>query len=100
MGKENETKQMCVCVCVCVCVNYFAVYLKLTQHCKSNILQLKKRKKRKPFSLSVLMNVGAGETLLSLALPDRESVSLKEGNRQSVASRQSKLNRRDPHAEL
>ena len=97
----KQNKYVCVCVCVCVCVNYFAVYLKLTQHCKSNILQFKKKKKkRKPFSLSVLMNVGAGETLLSLSLPDRESVSLKEGNRQSVASRQSKLNRRDPHTEL
>ena len=30
---------MCVCVSVCMCVNYFAVYLKLTQHCKSTIFQ-------------------------------------------------------------
>ena len=41
---------MCVCVCVCVYIyiyiyiylNHFAVFLKLTQHCTSTILQLKK----------------------------------------------------------
>ena len=41
---------VCVCVCVCgcvggcVCLNHFAVHLKLTQHCKLTILQLKKEK--------------------------------------------------------
>ena len=30
-------------VCVCVCVNHFAIHLKLMQHCKSTILQFKKR---------------------------------------------------------
>ena len=34
---------ICVCVCVCVCMNHFAIHLKLTQHCKSTILQLKKK---------------------------------------------------------
>ena len=45
---------MHVCMCVCVCVyiyiyitESFAVHLKLTQHCKSTILQFKKSKKRK-----------------------------------------------------
>ena len=36
---------MCVCVCVCLYIyiymNHFAVYLKLTQHCKSTVLQYK-----------------------------------------------------------
>ena len=30
----------CVCVCVCVRLGHFAVQKKLTQHCKSTILQL------------------------------------------------------------
>ena len=38
---------MCVCVCVCIYIyiylNHFAVHLKLTQHCKSTILQLIKK---------------------------------------------------------
>ena len=33
-----------MCVCVCVCVSHFPVHQKLTQHCKSTILQPKKRK--------------------------------------------------------
>ena len=35
--------KQCVCVCVCVCVylNHFVVQQKLTQHCKSTILQWK-----------------------------------------------------------
>ena len=35
---------MCVCVCVCIYIylNHFAVHLKLTQHCKSTVLQFKK----------------------------------------------------------
>ena len=39
----SECVYMCVCVCVCVCMNHFAIHLKLTQHCKSTILQFKKR---------------------------------------------------------
>ena len=35
---------VCVSVCVFVCLNHFSVHLKLTQHCKSTILQLKKIK--------------------------------------------------------
>ena len=47
--EKNLKKNMCVCVCVCVCVythtyiykkpNHFAVHLKLTQYCKSTIVQ-------------------------------------------------------------
>ena len=29
----------CACVCVCVYLIQFAIHLKLTQHCKSTILQ-------------------------------------------------------------
>ena len=42
--------RVCVCVCVCVCVqhlNHFAVYVKLTQHCKLAIFQLKMVKRKK-----------------------------------------------------
>ena len=39
MGKESE-KEL-ICVYVYVQLNHFAVHLKLTQHCKSNILQYK-----------------------------------------------------------
>ena len=48
-------KNVCVCVwCVCICMyihtphtklNHFAVCQKLRQHCKSTILQLKKKKR-------------------------------------------------------
>ena len=60
MGKESTNIKewryvyiyVCVCVHACVCINtltyiymiYFAVYMKLTQHCKSTIVQLKKAK--------------------------------------------------------
>ena len=39
----------CVCVCVCACIyiykklNHFAVHPKLTQYCKSTILQFSKK---------------------------------------------------------
>ena len=36
---------MYVCLCVYVSLNHFAIQQKLTQHCKSTILQLKKKKK-------------------------------------------------------
>ena len=29
-----------ICVCVCVCVNHFGIQQKLTQHCKSTILEV------------------------------------------------------------
>ena len=49
--KRKELEEECVCVCVCVCARVrvcvcvcvyliqFAIHLKLTQHCKSTILQ-------------------------------------------------------------
>ena len=38
--KKNIYVYICVCVCVCVCIlNHFTVYQKLTQYCKSTILQ-------------------------------------------------------------
>lgn len=49
MGKDNETNQTYTYLHICVCVNYFAVYLKPTRHCESNILQLKERKKESHF---------------------------------------------------
>ena len=42
MGKESK-KEKNVCVCVCIYItNHFAVHLKLTQHCKSTVLQFLK----------------------------------------------------------
>ena len=42
---------MCVCVCMCIYIytwlNHFAVHLKLTQHCKSALLQYKIKFKKK-----------------------------------------------------
>ncbi len=35
------------CMCVYMCVSHSAVQQKLTQHCKSTILQLKKEKKER-----------------------------------------------------
>ena len=43
MGKESERELRYICVKL----NHFAVYLKLTQHCKSTILQFKKKKKKR-----------------------------------------------------
>ena len=47
-GKESEKEYMCIYIYVCLYIyiylNHFAVHLKLTQHCKSTILQLKKKK--------------------------------------------------------
>ena len=49
--EKNLKKNVCVCVCVCVCVymyvllNHCAVHLKLAQHGKSTILQLKNKTK-------------------------------------------------------
>ena len=47
-GKEYEKEYICLCVCVCVCVylSHFAIEQKLTWHCRSTILQLKKREQR------------------------------------------------------
>ena len=53
MGKYLKRGGVCmyVCVCVCVCMIHFAVQQKLTQHCKSIVLQeknfLKKKEKDK-----------------------------------------------------
>ena len=44
VGHKLATEQQQLCVCVCVCVNHFAVHLKLTQHYKSTIFQLKNNK--------------------------------------------------------
>ena len=43
MGKELEKEYIYIYIYiyVCVCVNHFAVHLKLTQHCKSTIVQYK-----------------------------------------------------------
>ena len=40
MEKESEKELRYMCVKL----NHFAVYLKLTHHCKSTILELKKKK--------------------------------------------------------
>ena len=40
MGKESEKELRYICVKL----NHFAAYLKLTQHCKSTILQFKKKR--------------------------------------------------------
>ena len=42
-GKEYENEYMCVCVCVYL--SHFAIEQKLTWHCRSTILQLKKKNK-------------------------------------------------------
>ena len=54
MGKESEKELRYVCVKL----NHFAVYLKLTQHCKSTILQFKIKKKKKRNQLESKSNVG------------------------------------------
>ena len=53
--EKNVKKNVYMCVCVCIYIyiythtyiyirlNYFAVHQKLTQHCKSTILQFKKK---------------------------------------------------------
>ena len=45
-GTTWQTIYMCVCVCLCVCVcvhiSESLLYLKLTQYCKTTILQFKK----------------------------------------------------------
>ena len=40
---EKDLKKN-VCVCMCVELNQFAVRLKLTQHCKLTVLQLKNKR--------------------------------------------------------
>ena len=60
---------MCVCVCVCVCMwiksVHFAVYLKLTQHCKLTIPQFKKMNKR---ILSQFMSMSVMPMFSSMSL--------------------------------
>ena len=45
--EKNLEKDKCVCVCIYIYIytymNHFAVHLRLTQHCKSTVLQLKKK---------------------------------------------------------
>ena len=42
-------KRMCVCVCVCVYLGQFSVQQKLTEHCKSTIIEkIKILKKETP----------------------------------------------------
>ena len=47
--EENTKKNVCVYVCIYINIklNHFAVQQKLTQHCKSTILQFKKIKKKR-----------------------------------------------------
>ena len=59
MGKESEKELRYICVKL----NHFAAYLKLTQHCKSTILQFKKKKKGT--SLRVRATWGQGVTTTS-----------------------------------
>ena len=61
MGKESEKELRYVCVKL----NHFAVYLKLTQHCKSTILQFKIKKKKKGTSLRARAMWGQGLTTTS-----------------------------------
>ena len=44
-GKEYEKEYMCVCVCVYL--SHFATEQKLTWHCRSTVLQLKKKGKQR-----------------------------------------------------
>ena len=44
MGKELEKEYMYIFIYIYMYLNHFAVHLKLTQHCKLAILQLKKKK--------------------------------------------------------
>ena len=64
--EKNLKKNVCVCVCIYIYkyiymyiyiyiyISHFAVYVKLTQHCKSTILQLKNNKG----SISSIQEVG------------------------------------------
>ena len=42
MEKNRKKEYVCVYVCVCIMLNQFALHLKLTQYCKSTILQFLK----------------------------------------------------------
>ena len=53
---EKELKK--IYVCVHTKLSHFVVHQKLTQHCKSTTLQLKKKKRekrKKPLALSLLI---------------------------------------------
>ena len=39
MGKESKKKKKRVAICIYIKLTHFAVHLKLTQHCKSIVLQ-------------------------------------------------------------
>ena len=43
-GKESEKEYIYIHIHIHVKLNHFAIHQKLTQHCKSTILQLKKNK--------------------------------------------------------
>ena len=55
---ENNLKKMYIYIYIyahthiCIKLNHFAVHLKLTQHCKPTILQLKKQNKEKNYFLT------------------------------------------------
>ena len=56
--EKNLKKSGCVCVYIYIKRNHFAVHLKLTQHCKSTILQYKIKIKRKSNFEKVKVELG------------------------------------------
>ena len=58
---------MYVCLCVYVSLNHFAIQQKLTQHCKSTILQLKKKKQNKQLPFRKMSPRTRGRFLLPMA---------------------------------
>ena len=53
---------------ICIYLNHFAVHLKLTQHFKSTILQLKKKRERKSSRLGGTGQEGERETILTRSI--------------------------------
>ena len=41
--EKNMKKNVYIYMCVCVYLNHIAIHQQLTQHCKSTMLQLKKK---------------------------------------------------------
>ena len=56
---------MYMCMYIYIWLNHFAVYLKLTQHCKLTILQLRKRKNTAFESINVRLNKHKKQKLCS-----------------------------------